>query len=339
MQRLFYGNEWHWEYTRNNLRFGWDSLGQYIESIEKGGVRYQLSATGTTPAVFIHDTYRITQQESGYLWEDKFRNWMAFGLTGRMISFGSRIGVLGKLVYEEGESGRLMGIADRNDRQVFWFEYISDNRIAAVRDGVGRRVEYGYTGSHLTSVKDVLGNLTLYEYDATGRLVKSTDSGGRPTFISYDAYGNVSQVVDRFGKGDFFQYDYDAGKNEYYAQIRTSSGMIKEVWYDGDGETRRVDVNGRTIKKIVKDSRDLVVTDEKGNTTRKYYDEWDNLTKVIYPDGSSASFEYEHTFNKLTRARDFLGNVDRVHLRQQGQPEPEGRSRGRELRTEDHVYV
>ena len=188
-----------------------------------------------------------------------------------------------------------MGIADRNDRQVFWFEYTSDNRIAAVRDSVGRRVEYGYTGSHLTSVKDVLGNLTLYEYDANGRLTKSTDSGGRPTFISYDAYGNVSQVVDRFGKGDFFQYDYDASTNEYYAQIKTSSGMVKEVWYDRDGETKRVDVNGRTIKKIVKDGRDLVVTDEKGNTTRKYFDEWDNFTKVIYPDGSTASFEYEHS--------------------------------------------
>ena len=79
-------------------------------------------------------------------------------------------------------------------------------------------------------------------------LTKTTDSGGRPTFISYDAYGNVSQVVDRFGKGDFFQYDYDEAKGEYYAQIKTSSGMIKEVWYDRNGETKRVAVNGRTIK-------------------------------------------------------------------------------------------
>jgi len=47
-------------------------------------------------------------------------------------------------------------------------------------------------------------NLTLYAYDASGRLIQTTDSGGRPTFISYDVYGNVSQVVDRFGKGEFF---------------------------------------------------------------------------------------------------------------------------------------
>ena len=104
VRRLFYGNEWHWEYTRNNLHFVWDSLGQYIEIIEKGGVRYKRSGTGTSDPVFVSDTYRITRQETGYLWEDKSKNWMVFDAIGRMMSFGSRIGVLGKLLY--GEDGR-----------------------------------------------------------------------------------------------------------------------------------------------------------------------------------------------------------------------------------------
>ncbi len=81
-------------------------------------------------------------------------------------------------------------------------------------------------------------------------------------------------------------------------------GKIKEVWFDRFGDTRRVDVNGRTIKSIAKDGRNLIITDDIGDITRKEFDEWDNLTKVIYPDGSTASYEYEHTFNRRIKETD-----------------------------------
>ncbi|UCD77627.1 MAG: hypothetical protein JSW26_19725 [Desulfobacterales bacterium] len=91
-------------------------------------------------------------------------------------------------------------------------------------------------------------------------------------------------VVDSEGKGRFFQFDYDQSRQEYYAQVKTSAGRIKEVWYDKNGETKRVDINGRTIKKLEKDGRNLIITGEKGRVTRKDYDEWDNLTRVVNPE-------------------------------------------------------
>ncbi len=124
------------------------------------------------------------------------------------------------------------------------------------------------------------------------------------------------------GKGHFFEFDYDSAIKEYYARITTPAGMmiygtiwvptpgmIKEVWYDSKGETKRVDVNGRTIQSIAKDGRNLIVTDEKGNITHKEFDEWDNLTQVIYPDGSTISYEYEHTFNRRIKETDENGNI------------------------------
>jgi len=78
----------------------------------------------------------------------------------------------------------------------------------------------------------------------------------------------------------------------------SAAGKIKEVWYDRDFETKRVDINGRTVKQIAKDGRNLLVTDEQGYVTRKEYDEWDNLTKVIYADGTSVSYKYEHKYNR-----------------------------------------
>ena len=80
--------------------------------------------------------------------------------------------------------------------------------------------------------------------------------------------------------------------------MSTSAGMVKEVWYDRNGETERVDVNGRTVRRIAKDGRNLLVTDERGNVTRKDFDEWKNLTRIVYPDGATVSFEYEHKYNQ-----------------------------------------
>jgi len=85
--------------------------------------------------------------------------------------------------------------------------------------------------------------------------------------------------------------------------------MVKEVWYDEDGDIKRVDINGRTIKKVVEDGRNKVITDEKGNVTTKEFDEWDNLTKVIYPDGSTTTNEYEHTYNRRIRETNENGVV------------------------------
>jgi len=98
-------------------------------------------------------------------------------------------------------------------------------------------------------------------------------------------------------------------KKETYARITSSSGMIKEVWYDRDGDTRKVVVNGRTVQKIDKDGRNLILTDEAGLVTRKEYDEWDNLTRTVYPDGSETAAQYEHTFNQKTRTVDENGGV------------------------------
>ena len=223
-----------------------------------------------------------------------------------MLSYGNRNGTIAKLIYED---GKLAGIADRNDTQVIWFEYDADGKISAVYDGENRRVEYSYTGGKLSSVTDVLGNTTTYEYDDHGRMTRKVDAGARPTIVTYDSYGNVSSVVDRNGNGHFFEFDYDEGKDEAYARITTSSGMVKEIWYDKDGYTKRVDINGRTVQRITRDGRNLIITDEKGNVTRKDFDEWDNLVKVTYPDGSVVSYEYEHKFNKKTKKVDENGNI------------------------------
>ena len=226
-----------------------------------------------------------------------------------MTEYGTRTGITAKLLYEPGENGRLIGVADSKDRQVIWFEYNTDDRISAVRDNTDRRVEYSYTNGLLTKVTDAMLYETLYEYNTSGQLSKITYPEGRQDIISYDSGNNVTEVINSKGNGIFFQYDYEKVGKEYYARITTTSGNIKEIYYDRDGDTEQVDINGRTIKKIEKDGRDEIITDEKGNITRKEYDEWDNLTKIIYPDDTEKTYEYEHTFNRITKQTDQNGNI------------------------------
>ncbi len=316
VQRWFYNDQWSWEHTRNNLKFNLSSLGGGIESIDKGGVVYEASAIDAN--LFVNDVYKISRRDDAYRWEDKRGNWKTYDATGRLTSYGSRTGAVGRLLYEEGENGKLIGVADRNDEQVLWHEYDGEDRLQAVHDLDNRRVEYSYTNGRLTAVKDVLGNDTSYQYDSKGRMSMALDAAGRPTIITYDSYGNVNSVLDQDGNGHGFEYDYDEAKSELYARITSTSGRIKEVWYDKDGETRKVAINGRILQKIEKDGRNLIITDEKGKVTRKEFDEWDNLTRVIYPDGTSVSFEYEHKFNKPTRSIDQRGNGSEYEYDEQG---------------------
>jgi RHS repeat-associated protein len=316
VQRWFYNNQWLWEHTRNNLKFNLSSLGGDIESIDKGGAVYEASAIDSN--LYVHDVYKISRRDDTYRWEDKRGNWKEYDSTGRLTSYGSRTGTVGRLLYEEGEDGNLIGVADRNGQQVLWHEYDGEGRLQAVSDRGNRRVAYSYTGDRLTAVKDVLDKDTSYQYDSKGRLGMTLDAEGRPTIITYDDYGNVSSVLDQDGNGHRFEYDYDEAKSEQYVRITSTSGRIKEVWYDNDGESRKVAVNGRIMQKIEKDGRNLIITGEKGKVTRKEFDEWDNLTRVIYPDGTSVSFEYEHNFNKPTRSMDQRGNVCEYEYDQQG---------------------
>ena len=173
----------------------------------------------------------------------------------------------------------------------------------------GRRVEYGYTNDLLTQVTDLTAGITRYEYDEKGRVEKAVNAENQEASVTYDEYGYVSSVVDVDSKGYFFDWDYDEGKGEYYTRIRYASGKIKEIWYDNDGDTQRVAINGRIIQKITKDGRNLIVDDGQGRLTRKEYDEWDNLTRVIYPDGTSVNYEYEHRFNRIIKETNERGVI------------------------------
>ncbi|MCP4287409.1 MAG: RHS repeat protein, partial [Gammaproteobacteria bacterium] len=260
-------------------------------------------------------TFVIRPSAGGYRWEDKRGNWKQYaGNTndeneGRLFASGNRRGTTETVLY--GAENKVIGYADKNGAQIFWIEYdAGTGLVSAVRDAADRRVEYTYyADGKLNTVKDVLGYVTTYTYNAEGKITKVSKPGGREVNVAYTAYGDVLSVLNSKGQGHTFEFDYDTQKEEYYAMVRSTSGLIKEYWYDEDGETKRIDINGTTVQTIEKDGNALIITDERRLETRKEYDEWDNPTKIIYPDSSTVSYQYEHTYNQRTREVNELGIV------------------------------
>jgi YD repeat-containing protein len=142
-------------------------------------------------------------------------------------------------------------------------------------------------------------------------LISKREPTGRLTQIQYDDFNYPHTVTDASGNGFVFNYEYHFARKEYYRHMITPSDMVKEVWSNKDGETTRVDINGRTVKKLDKnkDERTLKITDEKGNLTEKRFDEWDNLLEVIYPDTTRESYRYESRFHRPIRFVDRRGYV------------------------------
>jgi RHS repeat-associated protein len=99
--------------------------------------------------------------------------------------------------------------------------------------------------------------------------------------------------------GFSFSFDYDKGTREYYAFVRYPSGKAKEVWYDRKGYTRRVDINGVTIESVEVSGRRQWVTNARGLITEQERDEWDNIIRIVHPDGSWETRVYRQPGNVL----------------------------------------
>ena len=122
--------------------------------------------------------------------------------------------------------------------------------------------------ARLASITDEAAEVTTYQYEGE-RLTTVLKPGGRESHISYSDAGSVRSVTDEQGEGWTFDYGYDSRKGEYYTRIASSSGTVREIWYDEAGDTKRVALDGETVRTIRKDGDALILTDAEGQETRQ----------------------------------------------------------------------
>lgn len=328
LSRAWIEREWHFNSAWDPLKFEYDSIDGTVKTITRTGADYKK----TTADVFVLDARNtITKTSTGYRWRDRSGNWIDYNEAGRITAYGDRNDV--KVTFQYNSNDQLEGVFDHFGTQVLWYEY-TNGKVSAIRDLANRRVEYRYTGNQLTTVVDVLGNTWTYTYqpnkytdyrctiewqyingqlvkvadrcdpievdDGTFRLISRTDPELRKLTLGYGADGRVTSVKDAANNTTTYRYDYDATKKQYYVKQTSPAGKVTESWYDDKSKVIRQDVNGQTITALTKDGANQIEQDQRGLQTRKEYDQWENLTKITYPDGASVAYKYEPVYSNVT---------------------------------------
>jgi len=315
VRRSYYDYEWHFNDLKENLDVEYDRDGT-VKHIRKHGVTYKKADEAGTVYEF-DETRRIFREEEGYRWKDGSGNWKLYASDGRILSYGNRNNQKVSYIYDD---GKITGLADSSGDQVLWYEH-TGNFITKVNDAHGRIVQYEYSGGRLSKVTDALGNEWHYDYNVWGGLLSRQDPEGYVTTIRYSSSMYVESVEFADGSSKIFDYSYDSGAKERYASVTYDTGKIKEVWFNEDGKKIRTDINGRTVEKIIYEGRNEIHIDANGNETRREFDEWRNLKREIYPDGSSVTYQYESKFNNKLRITDERGVVTKYEYDDSGNRE------------------
>jgi RHS repeat-associated protein len=148
--------------------------------------------------------------------------------------------------------------------------------------------KYTYnTANKLTSVVDTLGRTTAYDYSAQGNLVRVVNPLGDDSLFTYDSLGRVASYEDFSGNKTMF-LDY------------CSCGRPRTI-QNPDGSIRTLETNA--FSQITK------VTDEIGNVTQNFYDDFGRLIRVVDGVGAETKYDYQPGSANVTKITDPLGNV------------------------------
>ncbi len=164
------------------------------------------------------------------------------------------------------------------------FEYDSAERLEAVENALGERIEF---------VLDEGGNIELQEmidsdgdvryqlervYDQLGRLDAMVSGTGQTTDYEYEPGGSVEKETDPLGNATESEYD-PLGRLDY---VLDALGGVTAFSYDAVGNSTEV-------------------VDSEGLATSYQYNAFDELTALVSPDTGTTSYTYDEAGNRETK--------------------------------------
>ena len=158
----------------------------------------------------------VYQGDNIWRWEDEQGNWedYYFDITklkgvvldhvvpdpsdirkGYLVAYGNRSGTLAEMIYDQAvaENAQLIGMADRNHRQVIWFEYVDGDeghKITRIHDLDNRQIEYETSlPPHTANACYTLPQVLLHRFkDSEGH--ETTYTYGPIPYFTYSAATN-----------------------------------------------------------------------------------------------------------------------------------------------------
>ncbi len=210
-----------------------------------------------------------------------------------------RKGYLARVTYPTGKTeqfsydsvGRLASYTDTQGHTRF-HTYDALNRPVRIMYQDGSFIEITWDKLDIAQVKDRLGRVTHYEYDALGRKIGKIDPLGRETHYTYDASSRLLSVTDPLGQVTRYEYDLQGRKTakidaeghrtEYHYE-RTTSRLAQVMDAEGGTTDFIYDLANRLI----------AVTDPSHHRTDYTLDEVGNVLERISPDSGITLYRYD----------------------------------------------
>ena len=209
-------------------------------------------------------------------------NGNTLSITPGGISHSSGLSV----AFQRDGQGRIARITDPLGASTA-YSYEAAGDLVAVTDREENTARFGYRANHyLESIEDPLGRQPVRnEYDAAGRLIRTTDVFEKSIELSHDLAAHREVITNRLGHSRTLEYD-DRGN------------VVRET--DALGKT--------TIRTYDENDRLLSETDPLGHSRLYTYDASQNLTEVKDPLGHRLRYTHDARGQVLTTT-DPLGKV------------------------------
>jgi RHS repeat-associated protein len=156
-------------------------------------------------------------------------------------------------------------------------------------DGSTRMIKTNYF-SQVIQETDELGNISINQYDNSGRLIGKTDAEGKTITYSYEG-SNLAKETDGLGNAKLYTYD----ANGKVKTIQDAEGGITRFTYDKNSNLETLtDPVGNVTTYLYDEAKRLVEErDPLGNSRYFHYDPANNVVESIDRNGRKRTFEYD----------------------------------------------
>jgi RHS repeat-associated protein len=195
-------------------------------------------------------------------------------------------------------------------------------QLQSTADGRGLSTTYTHdVPNRRETIRDRLGNNTVYEFDDAGNVVRITDANSGVTTKTYDANDNLLTSTDPLGKTTRYTYDTHGNRTseedplfnrtEYTYNVRKQLLTVKDALgrvttntYDpstGNMLSTRDALGNVTATTYFSNGLPRTVVDAKQGVTSFEYDSNGNLTKQIDALGNASTYTYDSHGNKRSK--------------------------------------
>ncbi len=292
----------------NNVLMEYDGAGQLIRETNQAGESRSYTYTCLGKPESITDeaglVTRYVYAPGGQLKEtihpDGSMESYEYDANGNIASMTDRRGY--RLTYTYDCLDRLVEVtgADGAGKK---YEYDCVGNVTAITDALGNRTEYEYSlTGQLTKVTDALGNRTEYSYDLKDQLIEirqygefmgeSLEENCQVTRYERNPLGQIIKVTDPLGQSESYAYDK---KGQLIEKI-DKEGYLTKYGYTAKGDVNNIKyADGREVKLSYNPLRQLQEIEDWLGITRIKTDAMGRALKVTSPDGGEVSYAYDRS--------------------------------------------